>query len=227
MPYLYNGKKYDTTKEVAKACAFGGGDFNKCTQCPLSIANNKANKYCWEYAEAFPKRALETLGATKIEEDMKEIEEYEPFMYKKRKCVIAHNALVCTKPIKDPTSLVICKALEAKYVTLGSKEFVDFWADIPTRDGNGSHILSVNAKWFPEVKDIDIVYTVESEEYCDWCMGGAMDLVYSLEDSGVGGEIDASNGEMAFLMDGMAIGSRIVNFCPMCGRPLGRGKKHE
>lgn len=60
---------------------------------------------------------------------------------------------------------------------------------------------------------------------CDWCQGGAADLVYNKKKN-AGGTIDEKTGEMlisVFPKRGKPPiqASRIVNFCPMCGRPVG------
>lgn len=51
---------------------------------------------------------------------------------------------------------------------------------------------------------------------CDWCEGGACDLVYG---NGFYAEID--NGELV-VSNSFAAGEgrRKINFCPMCGRAL-------
>lgn len=65
-------------------------------------------------------------------------------------------------------------------------------------------------------------------ESCDWCQGGASDLVYNLDDMEWGGEIDGETGWMtAFHNKIGTIGSRQVKFCPMCGRAVGRASKHD
>lgn len=60
-------------------------------------------------------------------------------------------------------------------------------------------------------------------EFCDWCQGGACDLVYNSQGT-VEGDIDEETGIMTFyaMFDEKEIkGSRRVKFCPMCGRHLG------
>ena len=64
-------------------------------------------------------------------------------------------------------------------------------------------------------------------EYCDWCQGGALDLVYNIEDDSVHGDIDDKTGEMNFYIGKKIIGNRVVNYCPMCGRPVGRALEEE
>ena len=56
---------------------------------------------------------------------------------------------------------------------------------------------------------------------CDWCQGGACDLVYNTQDHSVRGEIDEDTGVMTFFYGEDIVGSRKVNYCPMCGRQVG------
>lgn len=60
---------------------------------------------------------------------------------------------------------------------------------------------------------------------CDWCEGGAMDLVYN-KDNTIHGEVDEENGIMTIVATPYErekiFGTRQVNFCPMCGRPVGK-----
>lgn len=56
---------------------------------------------------------------------------------------------------------------------------------------------------------------------CDWCQGGACDLVYNTDNHAVRGEIDEDTGVMTFMIGDTIVGSRKVNFCPMCGRLVG------
>lgn len=60
------------------------------------------------------------------------------------------------------------------------------------------------------------------KEFCDWCQGGANDLIYDQNDDRVSGEIDEETGVISVYFDGVTIGSRKVNYCPMCGRQVGR-----
>lgn len=58
-------------------------------------------------------------------------------------------------------------------------------------------------------------------EFCDWCQGGAGDLVYNPYDPLVGGDIDGDKGIMTFYVKNKTFGFRKINYCPMCGRRLG------
>lgn len=55
-------------------------------------------------------------------------------------------------------------------------------------------------------------------EFCDWCEGGAWDLVYG-EDGRYRADIEED--EMQFYDNGKEVASRKINFCPICGRLLG------
>lgn len=59
-----------------------------------------------------------------------------------------------------------------------------------------------------------------NEKDCDWCIGGAADLVYG-EDKSISCEIDKDTGEMIVYIRGEKSASRIVKYCPMCGRRIG------
>ena len=57
---------------------------------------------------------------------------------------------------------------------------------------------------------------IDRETVCDWCEGGACDVVYG---NGFRGEID--NGELVVWNDfDEGKGRRKINYCPMCGRQL-------
>lgn len=60
---------------------------------------------------------------------------------------------------------------------------------------------------------------------CDWCEGGAADLVYNLNNRNVGGDIDEETGVMNFYVGKQWMGSRVVHFCPMCGKPVGNNRR--
>ncbi len=59
---------------------------------------------------------------------------------------------------------------------------------------------------------------------CDWCGGGAADLVWGEEASG---EIFKDTGKMVVYYRDKEIASRHVNFCPMCGKRVGIGNSLE
>lgn len=63
-----------------------------------------------------------------------------------------------------------------------------------------------------------------NEKGCDWCIGGANDLVYG-KDGSVSCDIDRDTGEMAVYIRGEKCASRTVKYCPMCGRRIGFFKK--
>lgn len=54
---------------------------------------------------------------------------------------------------------------------------------------------------------------------CDWCDGGACDLVIGRE-NGITADID-EEGMMRVYVNGEEKASRRVRFCPMCGKPFG------
>lgn len=61
---------------------------------------------------------------------------------------------------------------------------------------------------------------------CDWCEGGATDLIYNKDGTMYGG-INIEDGIMKIIAsppyrNETIKGQRQVNFCPMCGRPVGR-----
>lgn len=53
---------------------------------------------------------------------------------------------------------------------------------------------------------------------CDWCGGGASDLVYGDE---VSADIDKETGILTVYFRGEEVGSRHVKYCPMCGKRVG------
>ena len=57
---------------------------------------------------------------------------------------------------------------------------------------------------------------IDRGDGCDWCEGGACDVVYG---DGFRGEID--NGDLVVWNDFVSgKGRRKINYCPMCGRKL-------
>lgn len=59
-----------------------------------------------------------------------------------------------------------------------------------------------------------------NEKGCDWCIGGAADLVYG-EDKSISCDIDKDTGKMTVYIRGEERASRTVKYCPMCGRRIG------
>lgn len=56
------------------------------------------------------------------------------------------------------------------------------------------------------------------QKSCDWCQGGAADLVFG---EGISADIDEEDGVLRVYLRGDEVASRQINFCPMCGRPVG------
>lgn len=56
--------------------------------------------------------------------------------------------------------------------------------------------------------------------YCDWCEGGANDLVYGGENI-VTADVDEDTGFLTVYLNGEEVASRHVKYCPMCGRRIG------